>query len=142
MRLTNEQKKQVIDAIVQAEAETRGELRVHLSYAKAEDDLLKSAQLHFEKLKMHLTEERNGILLYVNPILRKFSVFGDQGIHDKVGQDFWHRLIDEVQTSIRDADMIHGIVHAVNRMGHALKEHFPHRDGQKNELEDDVSESD
>jgi uncharacterized membrane protein len=142
MKLSNLQKQHILDSIIQAEKETTGELRIHLSYAKEEGDLLKAAQNHFEKLKMHETHERNGMLLYLNPKLKKLSVFGDVGIHQKVGQDFWDQLIGDVRSAIREKDLTQGIIHAVQRMGHALKEHFPHRDGQTNELPNDVSESD
>lgn len=141
-RLSLSQKKQILNAIVAAEKETSGELRVHLSYSKDETNILEAAQLYFETLEMHQTQERNGMLLYLNPKRHQFSVFGDIGIHQKVGQVFWDHLILEVKHAIRQKDLTQGIVHAVHLMGKALKEHFPHREGQINELKDEVTESD
>lgn len=140
-KISSEQKKSILAAIHAAEAETTGEIRVHLSYDGKEQELLKAAEAQFQNLKMHETKDRNGILLYINPTRHQFSVFGDSGIHAKVGQEFWNSLADRIRSDIREKDIAHGIVKAVHHMGQALREHFPHQDGQKNELSDDISES-
>lgn len=130
-------------AIQEAETHTSGEIRVHLSYAKVEEEgAITVAQKQFEKLNMHVTQDRNGILLYLNPKARKFAVFGDQGIHTKVGQEFWDELSVQIKKAIQEENMVYGIKVAVLNLGKALKEHFPHYSGQKNELKDDVTESD
>lgn len=141
-RLSLNQKRKILNAIRAAEQETSGELRVHLSYSKAEVNVIDATKAHFDNLGMHQTDLRNGMLLYLNPRLHHFSVYGDTGIHEKVGQAFWDRLVREIQQCIREKDLTQGIVHAIHLMGQALKEHFPHRDGQKNELQDEVTESD
>jgi len=142
-RLTIRQKKQILHAIESAEHKTSGELRVHLSYSKEEPNLLESAQARFQELKMDQTRDRNGILLYLNPRLHRFSIYGDIGIHEKVGQAFWEDLVQNVRNAIREKNLTHGIIHAIEAMGRALKMHFPHQNQDlKNELENDVSESD
>ncbi len=136
-----EDKKQIVEAVHHAELETSGDLRVHVSYAPVEKNVMKSAKYHFALLGMHRTPERNGMLLYINPEAKKFAVFGDKGIHKKVGQEFWDHLSKEVSAAIREKDIVTGIVHAVEKMGHALKTHFPAKSDQKHSLPDDVSES-
>ena len=141
MKLSSKQKKLIVAAIETAEQQTNGEIRVHLSYAKNETDVINGAKNQFVKLKMHETKEHNGMLLYVNPKAHKFALFGDEGIHQKVGQAFWDNLTQEVRSNIREKDLVHGIIHAVEKMGVSLKTHFPHSSEHKNELENDVSES-
>jgi uncharacterized membrane protein len=135
-------KQKIIDAIKAAEAETSGEIRVHLSTARSEDNIFESAKQSFASLEMHKTRDRNGIILYLNPKLHKFAIFGDEGIHVKVGQEFWDRLTVRVTTAIQREDMTAGIVIAVQEIGQALKEHFPsHGRDDVNELNNDISES-
>jgi uncharacterized membrane protein len=141
-KLTLEEKQKLVEAIHHAELGTSGELRVHFSYSPNETDIFKSAKSHFQSLGMHQTTEHNGMLLYINPSLKKFSVFGDEGIHQKVKQDFWDQLSTDVTKAIREKNMVGGVVHALQIMGDALKTHFPARAGKANELPDDVSESD
>lgn len=134
----------IVSAIREAELQTSGEIRVHLSFSPIHhEDMLPLAQKEFQKLKMHLTRERNGVLLYINPKIRKFALFGDQGIHEKVGQDYWDQLKNELRNKIRDTDLTTGIISAVHEIGMKLKLHFPydHRNDQ-DELKNDLSESD
>jgi uncharacterized membrane protein len=140
-KLTLEEKQKLVEAIHHAELGTSGELRVHFSYSPDEKDILQAAKSHFQSLGMHQTAEHNGMLLYVNPHLKKFSVFGDDGIHQKVKQEFWDQLSTDVTKAIREKNMIGGVVHALHIMGEALKVHFPARAGKTDELPDEISES-
>ncbi len=141
MKLTSAQKKKIVQAIENAEHQTSGEIRVHFSYSKSDENPLFQAQKQFEKLKMHLTKDRNGILIYINPNARKFALYGDEGIHLKLGQDYWDQLKNSLKKNIQEKDLIHGIENAVLDLGVQLKAHFPHAEKDKNELKNDVSES-
>ena len=133
-------KKQITEAIRLAEAGTSGEIRVHLSYRKKDQDLLSCANALFHELGMQNTRLRNGTLLYLNPKVRKFAIFGDQGIHEKVGPEFWTKLANEVSIHIREKDITDGIVYAVTAIGAALKEYFPATGENPNELSDELTE--
>ena len=50
------------------------------------------AERAFEKLGMARTRQRNAILFFVVPSRRRFAVLGDEGIHAKVGQEFWDAI--------------------------------------------------
>ena len=134
-------KHEIAKAIGRAEQGSSGEIRVHLSYAKTEVDLLKSTEAQFKNLKMDQTKLRNGVLLYVNPRIKKFAIFGDEGIHARVQQEFWDSLAKNVSAKIQERSVVQGITHAVEVIGNALKEHFPHEADDQNELSDEVTES-
>jgi uncharacterized membrane protein len=140
-KFTTGEKAQIMEAIAKAESVTSGEIRVHASYSQSESDFLGAAKTQFDRLKMSETKERNAILLYVNPILKKFALYGDQGIHEKVGQAFWESLAKEITHAIRERNRTHGMVHAILKMGDALTAHFPEQVGKKNELSNDPTES-
>lgn len=140
-KLSRQDREAVVSAIQKAESQTSGEIRVHLSYASSEKDALAAAKEHFDSLGMHQTQERNAVLLYLNLKLRQFALFGDQGIHKKVGQDFWNQLTTEISALIQNQNLVAGIAHAIEKIGEALQQHFPRRSNDRNELSNEVSEN-
>jgi len=125
-------------AIVDAEAGTSAEIRVHLDHACPGDPMARAAAV-FARLGMHRTEARNGVLIYVAIQHRKLAVLGDQGIHERVGDAYWQRLVAEVLAHFREAHPRDGFLHAVGALGAALHQHFPRAPDDHNELRDEVS---
>lgn len=128
---------EIVGAIRQAESKMCGEIRVFIS-RKEPQDAITSAQKRFEKLGMTKTKERNGVLIYVAPRVRKFAIIGDVAIHQKCGNDFWNDVAREMTDHFRKGDFTHGIVHGIQRAGSLMAQHFPWRDGHKNELSDEI----
>jgi uncharacterized membrane protein len=125
-------------AISQAEGQTSAEIRVHLDHA-CKDDALQRAIRIFERLGMHRTTARNGVLIYIAVTDRKLAVIGDKGIHDQVGDAYWRELVDTVRERMRRQQSREGLIHALGEVGAALGRHYPRRPGDRNELSDDVS---
>jgi uncharacterized membrane protein len=130
----------IVAAIRAAEDRSRGEVRVHVA-RKAIKDPQRAAAVLFEKLGMHATGERNGVLLFVAPASQRFAVVGDKGIHEKMGPDFWKDVAAAMEEDFRQGRFTDGIVKGVVKAGDALATHFP-RTGRPdvNELPDEVSE--
>jgi len=128
----------VAAAIASAEAATSAEIRVHLD-ANCPDDAMARAVEVFERLGMQQTAERHGVLVYVSIQDHKLAVIGDRGIHERVGQVYWERLVDTVLGHFRQARPREGLVHAVGEVGSVLRRHFPRRPDDVNELPDQVS---
>ncbi len=131
--------KRILEAIRKAEAGTSGEIRVHLSRERIEGELIACAERKFFELGMAATENRNAVLLYVNPRERKFALYGDQGIHEKVGPEFWQKLASEVSAHIRGQNLTEGLIHAVVTIGRALGEHFPSGQNNPDELSNELT---
>jgi uncharacterized membrane protein len=93
----------------------------------------------FERLGMHRTAARHGVLIYVSVGDHKLAVLGDQGIHERVGQAYWERLVEAVLAHFREERPRDGLLHAVAEVGAVLARHFPRRRGDVNELSDQVS---
>jgi uncharacterized membrane protein len=131
----------IVRAIGEAEARSRGEVRVHVS-AKAVDDAQRAAARQFEALGMTKTAERNGVLLFVAPASQAFAVVGDRGIHAHCGTDFWKDVARAMEDDFRAGRYTDGIVKGVARVGDALAAHFPRKaaDADRNELPNQVSE--
>ena len=125
-------------AVAEAEGHTSAEIRVHLDHA-CPGDALQGAIKIFERLGMHKTAHRNGVLVYISVTDRKLAIVGDKGIHERVGEEYWQGLVAGVLERMRQQGPRDGLVHALAEVGRALGHHFPRRPGDKNELSDEVS---
>jgi uncharacterized membrane protein len=130
--------RQVLEAIASAEQATSGEIRVSVSHFFW-GSVRHAAERAFTRLNMTTTRERNGILFFIVPARRRFAVIGDTGIHEKVGQDFWDSLAEEMSAHFRDGDFSGGLAHAIAEAGKQLAVHFPYdRATDVNELPDEI----
>jgi uncharacterized membrane protein len=128
----------VAAAIAAAESTTSAEIRVHLD-ARCPGEPMPRAVAVFERLSMHQTAARHGVLVYVSVEDHKLAVLGDRGIHERVGQVYWDRLVQGVIAQLRERRHRDGLVHAVAEVGAVLRRHFPRRPDDVNELPDPVS---
>ena len=133
-----EQKKQVTDAIQEAELNTSGEIRVHIE-SNCNEDVLDRAAFMFEKLAMHKTELRNGVLFYLSVNDRKFAILGDAGINKVTPDNFWDEIKETVIGHFKQEEYAEGLSNGIKMVGKALKEHFPYQKDDVNELSDEIS---
>ena len=135
---TAENKLQITNAIRVAEINTSGEIRVHIeSHCKGE--VLDQAAYVFEKLEIHKTELRNGVLFYLAVDDHKFAILGDVGINQKVSDNFWENIKENVVAKFKDGLYSEGLAEGIVKAGEQLKEHFPYQDDDVNELSDEIS---
>ncbi|MFT3701375.1 MAG: TPM domain-containing protein [Agriterribacter sp.] len=129
----------IVAAIREAERLTSGEVRVYVeSRCRFVNPVDRAIEL-FYGLKMEKTEQRNGVLLYIATKDHQLAVFGDEGIHQKVGMDFWNREVKHMLGEFNAAHFADGVIKIVKEIGNALHEHFPYSaDTDKNELPDEI----
>jgi len=137
--LTPEERKRVEAAIRAAEGQTSGEIRVVIS-RQVKGDPLAAARTQFARLRMHETAQRNGVLILLVPATRRFAILGDEGIHQVLGPQGWERVRDGMAERFRQDDFPGGLVYAVEEVGGVLREHFPWREGDVDELPNEVVE--
>lgn len=135
---TEENKLQITNAIRVAETNTSGEIRIHIENS-CKGDVLDRAAYIFEKLEMHKTELRNGVLFYMAVEDRKFAILGDGGINAKVDEDFWDSTKEIVISKLKEGLYAEGLSEGIIRAGEILKEHFPYQADDVNELSDEIS---
>lgn len=136
--ITPEQEERLIKAIQLAELQTSGEVRVHVEKT-CKGDALDACKKQFAKLNMHQTKDRNGILFYLAINSKSFAVWGDEGIHQKVSDEFWKSITDCAIGYFKQDQLITGIEKAVELCGEKLKQHFPLQADDKNELSNEIS---
>jgi uncharacterized membrane protein len=137
--LSATQEQAIIEAIRTAELLTSGEIRVHLE-STCDNPIIRAQEL-FHLLKMDNTKEENGILFYVAVDDKKFALIGDQGIHDRVGDDFWKSVRDVVLSRFRESEFQKGLVEGIELVGKKLAVYFPWDINDINELSDQISVS-
>ncbi len=131
---------QLVEAIRLAELNTSGEIKVHIKNSSKVADPLQEAKTTFDSLKMHETAERNAILFVFFPKDKKFALYGDQGIHEKVHQEFWDHIKDQIITQFKEEKYLEGLLLGVKTCGDRLKEYFPYQSNDVNELSNEISE--
>lgn len=125
-------------AIVEAERNTSGEVRVSIA-PWFWGNVSRAADRAFVRLGMTRTQARNGILFFIVPARRTFVVRGDQGIHEKVGQQFWDDIARTLSEHFVRNEFTEGLVTAISEVGAQLSTHFPHAGPRDvNELPDRV----
>jgi len=97
------------------------------------------AAFMFEKLKMHKTELRNGVLFYLAVKDRKFAILGDAGLNASVPDGFWDNIKETMVSHFKDGDFAGGLSKGILMSGEQLKTHFPYQTDDVNELSDDIS---
>jgi uncharacterized membrane protein len=111
-------------AIGAAESQTTGRIHVTLSH-RFLGTTFAGAMRAFERLRLAHTPDRNGVLFFVVPARREFAVVGDVGIHEKVGQEFWDRIVSVTSARIKAGDLTDGLVHGIEEAGLELAAHYP-----------------
>ena len=132
---------QIVQALGEAESRSNGEIRVQVKRGFSQDVFL-DAKKAFQKLGMHRTKERSGVLIFIAWKSRSFAILGDEGIHQKVGDPFWNGTRDRMQEKFSEGKLTEGILAGVDAAGEVLKKYFPRRADDKNELPDTVTQGD
>ena len=136
--LSQEEKEEVVAAIKEAELNTSGEIRLHIDN-KCKEDVMDHAAFVFEKLQMHKTELRNGVLFYLAVKDHKFAILGDAGINAKVPENFWDNIKNHMENLFKQGEFANGLSEGIKMAGEQLKKHFPYQSDDVNELPDEIS---
>ena len=136
---TDEERRLIVDAIQHAEGMTSGEVRLFVeSKCSYMDAIDRAAELFFQ-LQMQKTDDRNAVLVYVAMKDRQLAVFGDEGIHNKVGNAYWLSEVQKMISNFNRENYAQGLKEIILDIGEALTKHFPYNnDTDKNELPDEI----
>jgi uncharacterized membrane protein len=133
------EKNRIVAAIKEAEQQTSGEIRVYIeSHCRFVDPLDRATEV-FAQLNMAKTTGHNAVLIYVAVRDHQLAIFGDQGIHEKVGEVFWQEKVSHMLAHFKKDLYADAILKTILDIGAALKYHFPYdRQTDINELPDDI----
>lgn len=140
--------KEIEKAVGDAEKTTIGEIKVAIVGKSRRGlfrvfDPLKAVELRalqeFKKMGVHKTKERTGVLLMVSVAERRIRIIADEGIHSRVKDGTWDRIVEMLTLKIKEGKQKDGIVAAIAAVGEILSQHFPFRKGDTNEISNEVA---
>ena len=136
--LTQPEEQEIVEAILEAEKNTSGEIRVHIE-AHTRSNHYERAKEVFRLLKMDNTKDANGVLIYVAVNDKKFVICGDKGIDKVVPNGFWDSTKTTIENHFKKGHFKAGLIAGILQAGNELKDHFPWHSDDKNELSNEIS---
>jgi uncharacterized membrane protein len=136
--LSDKEQSEVVQAIQEAEKNSSGEIHLHIE-DNCNEDVLDHAAFIFEKLEIHKTQLRNGVLFYVSINPHGLAILGDVGIHQKVDEGFWEEIKNHVIEYFSKEQYAKGLSEGILMAGEQLKKYFPYQSDDVNELSDEIS---
>ena len=132
------QQQEIIQSIENAELNTSGEIRLHVEDTCKIDPIKRAIEV-FEKLGMHETKLKNGVLFYLAVKDKKIAIIGDKGINEVVPTNFWDEVKTLIISDFKNNLFTEGLCKGITKAGEKLQEHFPYKSGDTNELSNDIS---
>ncbi len=137
--LSKADEQEIVAAIVIAEKNTSGEIRVHIEENSTKPSIERAKEV-FHILNMDATELKNGVLFYICTKTKSFAILGDKGINDLVAPDFWNSTKDVVLDKFKAGQYKDGLIKGIIEAGIQLKKYFPYNDEtDTNELSNEIS---
>ncbi len=139
MLFTKEEESRILQAIQVAERGTSGEIRLFIEDFCLRDHPVERAEEVFQLFGMFNTKNRNAVLIYLAEKSRHFALWGDAGIHERVGFQFWEDEKRLLRDHLQQDDAVGGISEVISLIGNRLRTHFPSDENHDdNELPDEI----
>jgi len=107
-------------AVQEAERNSSAEIKVVLT-RHCWGDIRAKAHRIFKRRDLDRTQQRNAVLLLFVVANREFLIYGGEGIHAKVGQDFWNDVRDEMAAAFGRDEFGAGTLRFLRHRQHAPK---------------------
>ena len=92
------------------------------------------AHEQFHRQGLSNTKEGTGVLLFVSVAEHYVEIIADRGIHQKVEEGAWDRIVAEFVRRVAVGEVAEGFLAAIDGCGSLLQQHFPREDGDVDEL--------
>jgi uncharacterized membrane protein len=139
MYLSPAEEQLIQTSIQEAEHLTSGEIRLYIEdFCDMEHPIERAAELFFTH-GMTATRDRNAVLIYLAPKSRQFAIWGDAGIHERLGYQFWEEEKQLLRVYLQQDRTCEGLCAVISKIGEELHRYFPadHSDNP-NELPNEI----
>ncbi len=140
--LNDDELLRITNRIKAEEKQTAGEICIsikeHRSLLQKKKSVKELAREEFFKLGIDKTRDKTGIIIFLLLEARQFYILADEGINKKVPEKTWDAIKDEIQEHFIEGRFSEGIIHGVDRVGKILREHFPIKPDDTNEISNRV----
>ena len=97
------------------------------------------AEDEFHRLGITKTRDSTGVLFFLVLEDRQFYILADKGINEKVSQEAWDKIKEEMQEKFLKGEFCKGILFGIEEAGKVLSIHFPIKPDDTNELSNRVN---
>lgn len=91
------------------------------------------ARRQFLEQNLHCTKQQLGVLIFVSEAEHYVEILVDAGVSEKVGDDQWKTLVDQMTSQIKAGNVEKGFDDCISGVGEVLSAAFP-TTNDKNEL--------
>jgi len=92
----------------------------------------------FKKYSLDKTKDSNAVLFLILEKDQQISIYGDEGIHQKVGTNHWELICDQVTAKLKQNEYADAIALGIHLIADSLKEHFPAHEDNVNEVSNEI----
>jgi uncharacterized membrane protein len=133
----------ISNKIKETEKKTAGEICVSVkekrSFRQKKKTLRQLAEDEFHRLGIAKTRDSTGVLFFLILEDRQFYILADKGINQRVPQDSWDKIKDEMQERFLKGEFCKGILFGIEDAGKILSAHFPIKPDDTDELSNRVN---
>jgi uncharacterized membrane protein len=138
MFFTPDERAGIVAAIEKAEHATSAEIKL-IVLGRSRGDIKRTAAQLFREHNLDKTQQRNAVLILLVISSREFLIYGDEGIHQKVGQSFWDDVKEAMLANFHKDEFGTGLQVGIDRIGEKLKQYFPYLQGDINEIDNGIT---
>lgn len=114
--------------------------RFFISQREVDEEVEEAATTSFFREGLYKTQDATGILIFISVFEHRVWVLGDEGINKKVSADQWDKIVHIITDGIKQKNQVEAICLAVKEVGQILKQHFPIKPDDRNELKNLIVE--
>ena len=83
------------------------------------------AMRYFTESGVYCTKDHTGILIFISYLEHEVRIIADKGLKDKIPDDLWEQIADEIAKDIAKGSVKEGFVKAIEKCGALFTENFP-----------------
>ncbi|MBN2570851.1 MAG: TPM domain-containing protein [Ignavibacteriales bacterium] len=103
------------------------------------ESVQKKAEEFFLREEVFKTIQRTGILICISLFEKKIIILADKGISEKVDQELWNKIVEEISDDMKSKNYLNGILKAIRKCKDILLENgFSITPDDKDELSNKV----
>lgn len=122
-----------------AAAESKTSAQIKIAVANREWlGLKRKARQIFKAHGLDKTAQRNCVLVLLVLKNRELLIYGDESIHQAVGQDYWDDVRDQMMAEFRQGRFYDGFAVGVQRLGERLAALFPVAQESRDEIANQI----
>jgi putative membrane protein len=114
--------------------------RLFITTAEIEEEVEEAALTSFYRRGLQNTRDRTGVLIFVSVFEHRARILADEGINARVDKGAWQSVVDRLSEGIRRGRQGEAICQAVRACGEMIRNAFPIKPGDSNELDNLIVE--